>query len=147
MVLRTDCRSSGSHVESGSDHGQEDGIAGGWRGTGLQQTIADACRILPPVQRRGERGKLLSRAGRWKERRDILAQVASPEEAADVMWWIKFELPGRSLIDSLNVEAMQSLLAFLVDDCCQRRPQHCELRTSFRPDQLLRDTTNEDDRK
>ncbi|MBI1314420.1 metalloregulator ArsR/SmtB family transcription factor [bacterium] len=33
---------------------------------------------------------------------------------------------GRSIIYSLNVEAMQSLLAFLVEDCCQGQPQLCE---------------------
>ncbi len=33
---------------------------------------------------------------------------------------------GRSIIYSLNVEAMQSLLSFLVEDCCQGQPQLCE---------------------
>jgi len=33
---------------------------------------------------------------------------------------------GRSIIYSLRVEAMQSLLAFLVEDCCQGQPQLCE---------------------
>lgn len=33
---------------------------------------------------------------------------------------------GRSIIYSLHVEAMQSLLAFLVEDCCQGQPQLCE---------------------
>lgn len=33
---------------------------------------------------------------------------------------------GRSIIYSLNVETMQSLLAFLVEDCCQGQPQLCE---------------------
>lgn len=33
---------------------------------------------------------------------------------------------GRSIIYSLRVEAMQSLLAFLVEDCCQGQPHLCE---------------------
>ena len=33
---------------------------------------------------------------------------------------------GRSIIYSLNVEGMQSLLAFLVEDCCQGQPHLCE---------------------
>jgi ArsR family transcriptional regulator len=33
---------------------------------------------------------------------------------------------GRSIIYSLNVEAMQLLLAFLVEDCCQGQPELCE---------------------
>ena len=33
---------------------------------------------------------------------------------------------GRSIIYSLNVEAMQSLLSFLVGDCCQGQPELCE---------------------
>ena len=33
---------------------------------------------------------------------------------------------GRSIIYSLYVEAMQSLLAFLVEDCCQGQPHLCE---------------------
>ena len=33
---------------------------------------------------------------------------------------------GRSIIYSLHVEAMQSLLAFLVEDCCQGQPHLCE---------------------
>lgn len=33
---------------------------------------------------------------------------------------------GRSIIYSLHVEAMQSLLAFLVEDCCQGQPELCE---------------------
>lgn len=33
---------------------------------------------------------------------------------------------GRSIIYSLHVEAMQALLAFLVEDCCQGQPHLCE---------------------
>jgi hypothetical protein len=60
----------------------------------LEEAIADARKLRSPKQRRKELGKLLARAGRWKELREVLCEVASPEEAADVMWWIKFELPG-----------------------------------------------------
>lgn len=60
----------------------------------LEDAIDDARKLRSPTQRRKELGKLLARAGRWKELREVLCQVQSPEEAADVMWWIKFELPG-----------------------------------------------------
>lgn len=33
---------------------------------------------------------------------------------------------GRSIIYSLQVEEMQSLLAFLVEDCCQGQPELCQ---------------------
>lgn len=33
---------------------------------------------------------------------------------------------GRSIIYSLNTTGMQELLAFLLDDCCQGRPELCD---------------------
>lgn len=33
---------------------------------------------------------------------------------------------GRRILYSLNVKQMRSLLAFLLDDCCQGRPELCE---------------------
>jgi ArsR family transcriptional regulator len=33
---------------------------------------------------------------------------------------------GRSILYSLNVKALRSLLAFLLDDCCQGRPELCQ---------------------
>jgi hypothetical protein len=60
----------------------------------LDGAIAEARKLRSPTQRRKELGKLLAKAGRWTELREVLSQVASPEEAADVAWWIKFELPG-----------------------------------------------------
>ena len=33
---------------------------------------------------------------------------------------------GRSIIYSLNVQAMSSLMAYLMDDCCQGRPELCQ---------------------
>lgn len=33
---------------------------------------------------------------------------------------------GRSIIYSLNTQAMQDLLAFLIEDCCQRQPELCQ---------------------
>jgi len=60
----------------------------------LDGAIAEARRLRSPTQRRMELGKLLARAKRWSELREVLSEVASPEEAADVAWWIKFELPG-----------------------------------------------------
>jgi DNA-binding transcriptional ArsR family regulator len=33
---------------------------------------------------------------------------------------------GRSLIYQLNVEAMRALFAYLMEDCCQGRPELCQ---------------------
>lgn len=33
---------------------------------------------------------------------------------------------GRSIIYSFNVEAVRALLAFLMEDCCQGRPELCD---------------------
>jgi hypothetical protein len=60
----------------------------------LDGAIAEARKLRSPTQRRKTLGKLLARASRWTELQDVLSQVASPDEAADVAWWIKFELPG-----------------------------------------------------
>lgn len=54
----------------------------------LEQAIEEARKLRSPKQRRKELGKLLARAGRWKELREVLSQVASPEEAADLAWWV-----------------------------------------------------------
>src|SRR5262249_6844845 len=59
---------------------------------GLNEAIDDARKLRSPTQRRKELAKLLARARRWGELREVLSQVDSPEEAADVAWWIKFEL-------------------------------------------------------
>lgn len=60
----------------------------------LEEAIADARKMHSPTQRRQTLAKLLAKARRWGELRDVLSQVESPEEAADVAWWLKFELPG-----------------------------------------------------
>ena len=60
----------------------------------LDEAIADARKLRSPTERRKTLATLLAKAGRWAELRDVLRQVESPEEAADVAWWIKFELPG-----------------------------------------------------
>lgn len=61
---------------------------------GLDQAIEDARKLYSPTQRRKKLATLLAKAKRWSELREVLSQVESPEEAADVAWWIKFELPG-----------------------------------------------------
>lgn len=61
---------------------------------GLDDAIEDARKLRSPTQRRKKLGTLLAKAQRWNELREVLRQVESPEEAADVAWWIKFELPG-----------------------------------------------------
>jgi hypothetical protein len=60
----------------------------------LDEAIEDARRLRSPTQRRKKLGRLLAKAKRWAELQEVLSQVESPEEAADVAWWIKFELPG-----------------------------------------------------
>ena len=60
----------------------------------LDEAIEDARKLRSPTQRRKKLGTLLAKAKRWKELREVLSQVDSPEEAAEVAWWIKFELPG-----------------------------------------------------
>ena len=61
---------------------------------GLDEAIDDARKLRSPTQRRKTLATLLAKAKRWGELREVLSQVESPEEAADVAWWIKFELPG-----------------------------------------------------
>jgi hypothetical protein len=61
---------------------------------GLDEAIEDARQLRSPTQRRKKLATLLANAKRWGELRAVLSQVESPEEAADVAWWIKFELPG-----------------------------------------------------
>jgi hypothetical protein len=60
----------------------------------LDEAIDDARKLRSPTQRRKKLATLLAKAKRWGELREVLSQVESPEEAADVAWWIKFELPG-----------------------------------------------------
>lgn len=60
----------------------------------LDEAIEDARKLRSPTQRRKTLATLLAKAKRWSELREVLSQVESPEEAADVAWWIKFELPG-----------------------------------------------------
>ena len=60
----------------------------------LNEAIDDARKLRSPTQRRKTLATLLAKAKRWGELREVLSQVESPEEAADVVWWIKFELPG-----------------------------------------------------
>lgn len=39
---------------------------------------------------------------------------------------LQFRREGRSIIYSLDVEMMRSLLGFLIEDCCQGRPELCQ---------------------
>jgi alkylated DNA nucleotide flippase Atl1 len=57
-----------------------------------EAAIEQARKIRSPVSRRAELGALLAQAGRWKELQEVLGQVATPEEAADVAWKIQFKL-------------------------------------------------------
>lgn len=58
------------------------------------EAIAAARKLRSPTERRKQLAKLFARAGRWKELREVCQQVMSPEEAADLVWSTKFELPG-----------------------------------------------------
>jgi hypothetical protein len=60
----------------------------------LDEAIENARKLRSPTQRRMELAKLLAKAKRWKELRTICSEAATPEEAAELCWWIKFELPG-----------------------------------------------------
>ena len=60
----------------------------------LDEAIADARKMRSATERRSMLAKLLAKAKRWTELREVLSEVASPEEAADVAWWLMFELPG-----------------------------------------------------
>jgi ArsR family transcriptional regulator len=39
---------------------------------------------------------------------------------------------GRSIVYRANIEGMQSLIAFLVNDCCDGHPELCSLREALR---------------
>lgn len=58
------------------------------------EAIAAARKLRSPTERRKQLAKLFAQAGRWKELREVCQQATSPEEAADIAWWTKFELPG-----------------------------------------------------
>jgi hypothetical protein len=60
----------------------------------LEDAVRQASQIRSPAVRRLELAKLFARGKRWKELREICSQAASPEEAAKLAWWVKFELPG-----------------------------------------------------
>jgi len=59
-----------------------------------EEAISAARKLRSPTERREQLAKLFARAGRWKELREVCQQVMSPEEAAELAWSIKFELPG-----------------------------------------------------
>ena len=59
-----------------------------------EEAIAAARKLRSPTERRKQLAKLLARAGRWKELREVCQHVMSPEEAAELAWSIKFELRG-----------------------------------------------------
>lgn len=59
-----------------------------------EEAITAARKLRSPTERREQLAKLFARAGRWKELREVCQQVMSPEEAAELAWSIKFELPG-----------------------------------------------------
>jgi hypothetical protein len=60
----------------------------------IDEAIAKARKIRSPRSRRMELAKLLAKTCRWKELKEVCRGVESPEEAAKIAWWVKFELPG-----------------------------------------------------
>lgn len=58
------------------------------------EALEIASKLRSPKQKRLETAKILVRAKRWSELRDVCKQVKSPEEAADLAWWLRFEFPG-----------------------------------------------------
>jgi hypothetical protein len=60
----------------------------------LDEAIVDARKLRSRTERTRKLATLLAKAQRWTELRNVLSQVKTPEEAAEVAWWIKFELPG-----------------------------------------------------
>jgi hypothetical protein len=64
---------------------------------GLDEAIAEAKKLRSPTGRRMNLGKLLARAKRWDELKELLGEAQSLEEAADISWRITFELPEPNL--------------------------------------------------
>jgi hypothetical protein len=60
---------------------------------GLDAAIEAAKKLRSPTGRRKNLVKLLARARRWDELSETLGQAQSLEEAAEISWWITFELP------------------------------------------------------
>jgi hypothetical protein len=60
----------------------------------LDEAIAKARKLRSPKERRLELCKLLAKAKRWNELKSVCSDAASPGEAADLCWAIKFELTG-----------------------------------------------------
>jgi hypothetical protein len=58
----------------------------------LEEAIADARKLRSPKERRKTLAPLLAKAKHWRELREVLSQVQSPEEAAELAWSISFEL-------------------------------------------------------
>jgi hypothetical protein len=58
-----------------------------------QAAIDDARRIRSPKGRRKTLACLLAGAERWEELHEVLDSIDSAEEAADVVWWLHFNLP------------------------------------------------------
>jgi hypothetical protein len=60
----------------------------------LDESIEEARKLRSPRERRKTLAPLLAKARRWGELRVVLCQVQSPEEAVELAWSIKFQLPG-----------------------------------------------------
>lgn len=61
---------------------------------GFDEALAKDQKLRSPTERRRELAKLFAKAGRWSDLRATCQQVASPEEAAELAWSVKFYLPG-----------------------------------------------------
>ncbi len=58
------------------------------------EAIATARKLRSPTERRKQLAKLFARKRDAGKNCAKCQQVTSPEEAADIAWWTKFELPA-----------------------------------------------------
>lgn len=57
-----------------------------------EKAINETRKIRSPALKRRELGRLLAKAGRWKELKELLSGVESPKEATDIAGRIKYGL-------------------------------------------------------
>jgi hypothetical protein len=62
--------------------------------SGVDDAIQKAQKLRSPTERRKELAKLYAKGKYWSKLREICQQSATPQEASDIAWWVKFELPG-----------------------------------------------------
>lgn len=71
----------------------------------FEKALAKARKIRSATERRMRLSELLARAGRWEEVAEVLEEASSPNEAAELCWRIKFQLPEGENALSLGADA------------------------------------------